>query len=214
LETQPFHAIHPELELHYNINGIIKSPYYDEARIHLGKDLSIDVMMPEELSNAVNQYNECVNKFLNETIPSRVMQTFRQMKDLTLTENPNFSPPNSVLLPFVASNIEKYLLSDGKNNPELFYQNGRLSEGHDIKTLATIPQRSEARVRKAIEYLKLDSSLSSILYGSSTRIGLRNRRNDLINNGNQLADEINKKIIFEIERETYTTICNVCEDAV
>ena len=119
---------------------------------------------------------------------------------------------NSVILPHILSNLRKYFISHGENDQALFYENGRLTEGHNLVTLAIIPPELEQTVRGAIHNLKHDYGLTSVLDGTPTRNGIRKRRGELIENGNRLTIFIEDHILFGIERKTYVTTCSECID--
>jgi hypothetical protein len=191
-----------------HIGDIINSSYFHEAREHLKNDLEENIIQPEELHGKILQYNAEVEQFLNVTIPHKVRQEFGKIPNLEISEAQNELPNNSIIKYTLLGNLSKHFLK--AQNPDLFYENGMLSEGHGIVILAVIPPELEQPVRNTIRRLKLDYGLSSVLDGTPLRSGVWNRRSGLIENGNNLAKFINDNILFRIDRKTYSTTCEEC----
>jgi len=166
------------------IHAIITSPYFHEGREHLLKDLENNITRPEELHTKIVSYNDEAGQFLNVTLLHKIRREFEKISDLEISENQNDLPSNGVVLYTIVRNIRNYLLSHGENDPDLFYENGMLSEGHGLVILAVIPPELEAPVRNTIRALKHDYGLTSVLDGMPPiRDGLFKRRNDLIESG-------------------------------
>jgi hypothetical protein len=132
------------------------------------------------------------------------------LKDVCLlVENPYDSHDNTITLPHVIAYLKKFWFSNGSTNPRLYYENSVLKLEH-VQGLAVIPPETEKILREKIENLKRDYSIASILNGNIGTGGLRQRRQEIINNGIELGEYIKHKLLFEIERSTYSTICDDC----
>jgi len=180
------------------IGEIINFPYFREAKEHLKNDLEENIIQPEELHSKILRYNVEVELFLNVIIPCKTRREFEKIPNLEISEAQYELPNNAVILYTVIGNIKKYFLSDGKNDPELFYENGMLSEGHRNVILAIIQPELEAPVRHAISNLKHDYALTSVMDGTPIRNGIRRRRIELIDSGKKLSEFINNNILFAI----------------
>jgi hypothetical protein len=196
-----------DLKLYDKVSEINSSPYYSEADKHLKIDLPQSIIRPEPLMSQIQSFNDDVDQFINVTIPTKVRESLKNI--CKLIENPYDSHDNTIIIPYVISYLKKYWFSNGSINLPLYFENGILWVEHTLG-LAQITPELENRLRQKIEILKRDYSIASILNGNIGTGGLRHRKQELINNGIELGEYIRDKILFEIERGTYSTICDDC----
>lgn len=206
----PFHGDYNQLHLRFDLPKIKSSLNYPEAIEHLDNDLPANITKPEELFEYVQDYNVDVNNFFRKTIPERCREALRQIQGLTIIENANVSlPNNSVSLPNIASDVTACYISNLE--PVFNYEGGVLS-GFHVKPLARIDEQLVETIENVIRQLINDRLILRVLNGNLSlgKHGLRYRRNELIELGENLASSIYAQIIFKIENETYTYVCSRC----
>jgi hypothetical protein len=112
-------------------------------------------------------------------------------------------------LPYLLEYLKTYWKSNGKYDPELRYENGKLMIGN-VKTLADIDPEYEQKLREVISRLKADATYYRRVNGSLEEHGLLHRRHELIESGKRLSKFIDDKILFRIEKQTYDIVCDDC----
>jgi hypothetical protein len=192
------------LELSFNddILDIMKSKYYEEAKMHLSDDMPDYLNGLAKLQCDVEKYNTYVEEFVEQTLRKLVECYLKQnLKELAISNRiGEVEPMNSISLYRLLSRLKEYWLLGREF--DVHYKDGNFN--YQWENIATISDSLEIKLRRMTSDLQNQYDITSEIEA------LKTRRDKLIKRAEELGTDIHNKMIFHIERKTYKTKCREC----
>ncbi len=151
-------------KLRYDLTEIKSSPYYAEASEYIRTDLPPYITRPEELEKLVTDFNNEVDEFMLNVIPSSTHEILRTVATISNAKKGALPPENSISLENIMPSIQRYWILN--RDFDTNYQNGSFTI--DGEVVAKIPPELQDSFIAAIQKLKTDSKLFHAMNGNLT----------------------------------------------